>query len=80
MCVITALVDIRTPLEPAFNDCIDTVIISPIHSHLSVSFICFLFVITLWHTTVWHTTLQKHFCLFSTEAVSSSLVLAPSST
>lgn len=69
MCVITALVDIRTPLEPAFNDYIDTVINSRIHSHLSVSFICFLFVITLWHTTDSHPPetflfIQHRSCLF----------------
>lgn len=55
MCVITALVDIGTLLEPAFNDYIDTVFNSPIYflsMYLSVLFIYFPFDITLEPETV----------------------------
>lgn len=51
MCVITALVDIRTLLEPAFNVYIDTVFNSPIYFYLSVLLVYFPFVITLEHKT-----------------------------
>lgn len=52
MCVITALVDFGTLLEPAFNDILILCLIPLFIFYLSVFLIYFSFVITLEHKTV----------------------------